>query len=299
VPIKRAWSSFLLPLNRSAYGAPPFFIETTDVKILIDPGVSLAPWRFGLQPYPLEIKAMNEKWLAIKGYAARADVLIITHYHFDYFDPTEPIVSDGKVLLTKHPIENIYVNQRERARDLFKNSRTLTSRVAFADGNSFDFGGTMVRFTAAVPHGPSAKAGWVVEVSVREGGSCLLYSSDIQGASLSEHTQFILSENPDVLYLDGPLTYMFGQRFSLCDLRASISNIRSVALSMCGRTLIIDHHLLRDPNWKEEVVEVFAAAEDLGKRVVTAAGYLGKEEETLEAHRRQLFAWHPDVQRKR
>jgi predicted metallo-beta-lactamase superfamily hydrolase len=28
---------------------------------------------------------------------------------------------------------------------------------------------------------------------------------------------------------------------------------------------------------------------------VTAAGFLGKEDEILEAHRRQLFAWHPDM----
>jgi hypothetical protein len=28
---------------------------------------------------------------------------------------------------------------------------------------------------------------------------------------------------------------------------------------------------------------------------VTAAGFLEKEDEILEAHRRQLFAWHPDM----
>jgi hypothetical protein len=287
----------IIPLAAESLGvrSAAFFIETADMKILIDPGVSLASMRFGLPPHPLEIKAMNESWLVIKEYAVRADVLIITHYHFDHFDPTEPIVFNGKVLLIKHPKENINASQRERARELIKNFRTLPRRVEFADGNGFDFSGTVIRFSPAVPHGPNAKVGWVVEVSIREGESCFLYSSDIQGASRAEHVQFILSENPDVLYLDGPLTYMMDQGFSLNDLRASISNICNVAETTRGRTLIIDHHLLRDPNWKEEIEEVFAAAEKLGKKVVTAAGFLGKEDEILEAHRRQLFAWHPDM----
>jgi predicted metallo-beta-lactamase superfamily hydrolase len=287
----------IIPLAAESLGvrSAAFFIETADVKVLIDPGVSLAPLRFGLPPHPLEIKAMNESWRVIKDYAARADVLIITHYHFDHFDPTEPFVFNGKVLLIKHPKENINSSQRERARELVKNFRTLPRRVEFADGNRFDFSSTVIRFSSAVPHGPGTKVGWVVEVSIREGESCFLYSSDIQGASRVEHVQFILSEDPDVLYLDGPLTYMIGQGFSLDDLCASVKNICNVLARTRVRTLIIDHHLLRDPNWKEEIREVFATAGKTGKKVVTVAGFLGTADEILEARRRQLFAWHPDM----
>jgi hypothetical protein len=109
--------------------------------------------RFGLPPHPLEIKAMNESWRVIKEYAARADILIMTHYHFDHFDPTEPLVLNGKVLLMKHPDENINAKQRERARELIRNFRTLPRRVEFVDNNGFDFGGTAIRFSPAVPHG--------------------------------------------------------------------------------------------------------------------------------------------------
>lgn len=287
----------IIPLAAESLGvrSAAFFIETAGVSVLIDPGVSLAPMRFGLPPHPLEVKAMNESWRVIKEYAARADILIMTHYHFDHFDPTEPLVLNGKVLLMKHPDENINAKQRERARDLIRNFRTLPRRVEFVDNSRFDFGGTTIRFSPAVPHGPSTKGGWVVEVSVQEGESRFLHTSDIQGASLPQHMQFILSENPDVLYLDGPLTYRIGRGFSLDDLRASISNICTVIETTRIRTLIIDHHLLRDPNWKEEMIEVFERAEKAGKKVVTAAGFLGKEDEILEAHRRQLFAWHPDM----
>lgn len=275
------------------------FVETTDVKILIDPGVSLAPVRFGLPPHPLEIKAMNESWRAIKEYAARSDILVITHYHFDHFDPTEPLVFRDKVLLVKHPKEQINSSQRERARALSKSFGTLPRSVETADNGSFNFGNTHIRFSPAVPHGPRAKVGWVVEVSVREGDFSFLYTSDVQGASRPEHVSFIHSESPDFLYLDGPLTYMMGQAFTRDDLNSSLTNIRELVEKTSVQTLVMDHHVIRDPNWKEELKELFASAEKSGKKLVTAAGFLGKEDEMLEAHRRQLFAWHPDMPEER
>ena len=251
--------------------------------------------RFGLPPHPLEIKAMNESWRTIKEHAARADILIITHYHFDHFDPTEPLVFRDKVLLIKHPKDHINSSQRERARFLRKSFGTLPRRVEFADNGSFEFGNTRIRFSSAVPHGPSAKVGWVVEVSIQEGDRCFLFTSDVQGASLPEHLTFIRSENPDTLYLDGPLTYMMGQAFSQDDLRASLKNIGDLLETPRLRTILLDHHLTRDPGSNDVIRELRASAEKNGKRLVTAAGFLGKEDEMLEAHRRQLFAWNPDM----
>jgi predicted metallo-beta-lactamase superfamily hydrolase len=150
---------------------------------------------------------MNESWRAIKEFAAKAEVLVITHYHFDHFDPTEPHVFNGKTLLIKHPKENINTSQRGRARELIKNFRTLPRRVEFADNGEFRFGGTMLRFSPAVPHGPGTKVGWVVEVSIREGESCFLHTSDIQGASLPQQAAFIRAESPDTLYLDWPRSF--------------------------------------------------------------------------------------------
>ena len=287
----------IIPLAAESLGvrSAACFIETADVKILVDPGVSLAPLRFGLPPHPLETKAMNESWRVVKEYAGCADVLIITHYHFDHFDPTEPLVFNNKALLLKHPKENINTSQRARARELIKNFRILPRSVEFADDNEFQFGGTTVRFSPAVPHGPSAKVGWVIEVSIREGGACFLHTSDIQGASLPQHIAFIRAENPDTLYLDGPLSYLMGHAFSPADLRASIDNVCALIDTTRVHTVIIDHHLLRDLKWKENIKEVFASAEKTGKKIVTAAGFLGKDDEMLEALRRQLFARNPDM----
>ena len=291
----------VIPLAAESMGvrSSATFVETADVKILIDPGVSLAPMRFGLPPHPLEIKAMNESWRVIKEYAARADILVITHYHSDHFDPTEPLVFRDKVLLAKHPKEHINSSQRERAQALTKSFRMLPRRVESADNGSFDFGNTRIRFSPAVPHGPSTKVGWVVEVSIREGDFCFLSTSDVQGSSRPEHMSFIRSENPDLLSIDGPLTYMMGQAFTPADLHSSLTNIRELVEKTCVQTFVMDHHLVRDPHWKEKVKELFASAEKSAKKLVTVAGFLGKEEEMLEAHRRQLFAWHPDMPEER
>ncbi len=287
----------IIPLAAESMGvrSSATYVETADVKILIDPGVSLAPMRFGLPPHPLEIKAMNESWRVIKEYASRSDVLIITHYHFDHFDPTEPLVFRDKVLLLKNPTEKINASQRERARVLGKGFGTLPRRVEMADNGGFAFGKTRIRFSPAVPHGPSEKVGWVVEAAIREDDFCFLSTSDIQGACRPEHVSFILSEDPDLLYIDGPLTYLIGQAFTHDDLHSSLANIRAVIETTRVQTVVMDHHVIRDPKWKESVGELFVTATKTGKKLVTAAGFLGGEDEMLEAHRRQLFARHPDM----
>jgi len=287
----------IIPLAAESLGtrSAAFFVETVDLKVLIDPGVSLAPFRYDLSPHPLEVKALNESWDRIKKFAALADVLIITHYHFDHFDPTEPLVFNGKILLIKHPEENINASQRARAKGLIKNFRTLPRRVEFADNNVFEFGKTVIRFSRAVPHGPDTKVGWVVETSIRDESGSFLYSSDVEGACLPEHLEFIRAEQPEVLYLDGPLVYLPGAEYTRDDLRASIRNIRSVLETTAVKTVIIDHHLLREDNWAKEIKEVFSTAQNLGKRVMTSAEFLEQETTLLEAHRRQLYAQHPNM----
>lgn len=287
----------IIPLAAESLGvrSSAVFVETADVKVIIDPGASLAPMRFGLPPHPLEIRKMNESWLRIKEHASRADILIITHYHFDHFDPTEPLVFNNKVLLIKHPEDHINASQVRRARELMKGYRALPRRVEFTDNNRFVFGRTSIRFSSAQPHGPDTKVGWVVQASIQDDETRFIHTSDIQGACLPEQAEFILAEDPDVLYLDGPLTYLMGQGFSPMDLRASNSNIGKVLEETRVTTIIMDHHGLRDRNWKAEREELEARAAKLGKKIVTAAEFLGNEVEILEAQRQQLFTLHADM----
>jgi len=51
------------------------FVETDDLRILIDPAASLAPIRYGFGPHPLERQRLDETWEAIRQYAETADEL--------------------------------------------------------------------------------------------------------------------------------------------------------------------------------------------------------------------------------
>ena len=50
--------------------------------------------------------------------------------------------------------------------------------------------------------------------------------------------------------------------------------------------IILDHHLLRDLNYKKTFPQPYQAG---GKKVKTFAEYLGNENNTLEAHRKELW----------
>ena len=84
------------------------FVKTRDCSILIDPGVALCPIRNGLPAHPKEYKRMDIHWDKIKRYARKAEVLIVTHYHYDHHEPDEPEVYENKILLTKHPKKKIF-----------------------------------------------------------------------------------------------------------------------------------------------------------------------------------------------
>ena len=79
----------IVPIAFDSFGVRSMatFVETDDLRILIDPGVALAPIRYGLEPHLLEWQRHDESWEEVKQYAENADVLIVTHDHYDHHDP--------------------------------------------------------------------------------------------------------------------------------------------------------------------------------------------------------------------
>jgi predicted metallo-beta-lactamase superfamily hydrolase len=266
------------------------FVETRDVRILIDPGVALGPSRYRLPPHRLELERLADHWDAIKAHAEKAEVLCVTHYHYDHHSPEEPEVYGDKEVLLKHPTGKINLSQKKRARDFLKVLEGIPASLEYADGREFAFGETMVRFSPPVCHGADSRLGYVTEVSIRDGESCLVHTSDVEGPVTRDQTWFILDESPDVLYLDGPMTYMLGYRFSHESLQEAMKNLTQIMEKTRVRTIITDHHHLRDLKWKERVAPVFKEAEKRGVRVCTAAEFLGRENDLLEARRRELYA---------
>jgi len=282
----------IIPLAFDSFGARSMatFIETDDLKILIDPGVALAPIRYGLEPHFLEWQRLDETWEEIKRYAENSDVLIVTHYHYDHHDPNYPELYKDKTVFIKHPTENINKSQKERATYYLAAIKSLPKKLEIADGKGFQLGKTFITFSKAVCHGTNSRLGYVIEVSIKSNNEKFLHTSDVEGPSLDDQIDFILKEKPNVLFVDGPMSYMLGYRYSYRSLEIANTNLVKALNEKNLQTLVLDHHFLRDLNYKLRIKPVYEAAEKLGVKVITAAEFAGRKIEMLEALRKELYA---------
>lgn len=143
-------------------------------------------------------------------------------------------------------------------------------KVIYADGKTFRVGDTVVRFTAPLFHGVEyASPGWVLAIVVEHGGRKLLYSSDLQGPIIEDYVEWIAGENPDVLVLDGPATYLRGPLQAAATLERAIRNCTEAVMGAKAKVTVLDHHLTREPRFREACREAFAAG------AITGAEALG------------------------
>ncbi len=165
-------------------------VETPDVTVLLDAGVSLAPYRFNLPPHPIEFQTIISLRKNIAEAADKAQLTTISHYHFDHHTPsfedwvvnwtqdgeTARQIYHDKTVLLKDPKENINASQRQRAWMFQKTGGKHAKTVKSADGKTFTYGQTTLRFSEAVAHGSEdSMLGWVIMVVVEVGmsGLCL------------------------------------------------------------------------------------------------------------------------------
>lgn len=160
------------------------------------------------------------------------------------------------------------------------------TRVRFADGQSFRQGRTILRFSSPLFHGIEyARLGWVIGVAVEYGQSKVLYTSDIQGPTIEDYASWIISENPDVLLLDGPPSYLFGFMVNRINLTRARRNLLRILRSTTTRLIVLDHHLLREARYRERLAEVYAEVARGGRRVLTVAEWYDQAPLVLELAR--------------
>jgi predicted metallo-beta-lactamase superfamily hydrolase len=261
-------------------------VQTQDVRIVIDPAVALAPQRYGLPPHKLEEEEKARLWKSIKDTIVDADILIITHYHYDHVDPEEPDIYSGKKVFLKHPSRMINPSQKKRAASFLKSIRRLTSEIEYADNRLFSHGDTEIHFSRPVPHGSDAIRGYVVEVCVDD-GERFLHTSDVQGPLLDEHVSFILGQKPSILLVDGPSTYLNNPRVEI-ELRKANEFLLRILREGTVNCLILDHHLTRDIDFRERILPIHDEAINLGITVQTSAEFLDGNPNLLEANRKEL-----------
>ena len=297
------------PLAAESFGVRSMctYVETPDVKMLLDAGVSLCPHRFGLPPHPIEFQTIARLRERMAEAADRAEVVTISHYHFDHHTPSyedwlvnwteasetaRQIYQDKRVLM-KNPRDKINPSQRHRAWIFQKTGGKHAKSLEPADGNAFPFGDrTVLRFSEAVSHGPEdAMLGWVVMATVECDGERFMFAPDVQGPMSARALEFIKAASPSLIMLGGPPFYLGGFKVDEAQLQLGLRNLVSIVETV--PVTVLEHHALRDEQWRMRVEPIYAAAEKAGHSVLTAAEFAGEANVFLESRRKQLFAEHP------
>jgi predicted metallo-beta-lactamase superfamily hydrolase len=280
------------PLAADSLGARSMatLVETRDVTVLIDPSVRLGPYRYDLRPHPTEKARQKELWQRIRIAAKTANVLTVSHYHYDHHNPDAPSLYRGKVTFLKDGKFHINRSQRERAGAFVKAIKKYPKEIQVADGNEMDFGGTELLFSPALPHGYNDELGYVVMTRIAEGEEVFVHTSDVLGPPLKEQLSFLIDAQATVLYVDGPMTHM-PDHYPAEHTKRSLSHLQRILRTTNVRTLILDHHILRDREWRSWMEPVFRTGEEHDVAVMTAAEFAGKAIDQLEANRDRLYGF--------
>ena len=112
---------------------------------------------------PLSFKQSPSCARKIAEAADKAEVVTISHYHFDHHTPsyedwvvnwteaneTARQIYQDKTVLVKNPKEKINASQRQRAWMFQKTGGKYAKKLEAADGKTFTFGQTALRFSEA------------------------------------------------------------------------------------------------------------------------------------------------------
>ena len=338
----------IIPIWSESMGAKSFsiFIDTGDVKILIDAGASIMQPSFPLSKEE-KINYVRKALDTIVQYSKNADVVTITHYHYDHFRPNLLELYIGKTILAKDPNKYINESQRKRAERFYSNlyshltgekpkflnnaskeefanpleklehsmridfgdystrRRQLieeglkrfqrlsdkwnswqiipefkinNTRCFFADNREFTFGKTIIRFGEPMFHGIEfSKVGWVVPIVIKRKDAKILYTSDLSGPIIEDYADWIIEENPDVLFIDGPPTYLIPYMFNLINFRRCLENLKRIIQEIDSHVIFLDHHLTRDIRFRTKLKEVYEFAREKKKEVLTFAEFYGQQ----------------------
>jgi predicted metallo-beta-lactamase superfamily hydrolase len=280
-------------------------IETPDTKILLDAGTSLAPRRNGYPPHPKEYQALAEARKKIAKTAETADIVTISHYHFDHHTPSyidwftnwsSPEIAkkiyQNKHILAKSYRSNVNASQRRRGWMFKKTGATHAKKLETADNKTFNFKKTTLKFSEPVFHGPeNSELGWIVMLTINYADEKVMFASDAQGPMHTPTVNKILDENPQLLIIGGPPTYLAGFRVKDEHIKQGMQNLQKLVENI--PTILLEHHTLRDKDWRNQTQTIFEAAAEKGHRILTAAEYLGTKNNFLEFRRRQLFETEP------
>lgn len=156
-------------------------------------------------------------------------------------------------------------------------------KIYFPEGRFFSFGDTSIYCSLPLFHGIEfARVGWIFSTIIKYKDQTYVHTSDVCGPMIEDYADFIINQNPNVVFLDGPMTYMFGYMLTKINLDRCIQNAVRIVREVDSDIIIYDHHLCRDKRFIERTQPVWDEAKKKGVDLLTAAEYLGKMPVVLE-----------------
>ncbi|MEQ9714592.1 MAG: MBL fold metallo-hydrolase [Candidatus Asgardarchaeum sp.] len=283
----------IIPIAFDSYGVRSMatIVETDEHRIFIDPSVALAPRRFGIRPTEIEIRAMEYCRKNIINLSKKCDIIFISHYHYDHFPRPKDTelyenVFTGKIVFAKDPYNNIHPSGARRGRIFEKIVRELAEEVHWADNTSFE----NLTFSPPVWHGAEgSKVGRVIMIKIAdETNFSFIHASDAQGLADEQALRWVMNQNPDFLIIDGYPTYLVGSKLSREEFNIGMRNMKLLIEKINTKVIILDHHILRDSEYKTKISDFYELARIKNKIIFTAAEYLGMPNLFLEPYRREI-----------
>ncbi|MCG2880279.1 MAG: hypothetical protein RXP99_03240 [Vulcanisaeta sp.] len=297
----------LIPIAEESLGvrSMALFIRTRDVALLLDPGISLSPNRFGLPPHPRELERVRALRAVLERYADEANYVFVSHYHRDHY--TVPYASvymgtnnesyrkiyTNKVILMKMP-DDLNWSQRRRYYGLRRAIEGIARDLIFIDGKELMIGSTRLIASPSLPHGDEgSRTGRVVALTIDDGDCRVTFMPDVEGPVTQAAVNYIMLMRPRVLIVGGPPLYLSRRGFGEDYVSRAINNLINIVRAGFLSELVIAHHTLRDLNWRSALRTLLEEASERGVSVLTYAGLLGRSDELLEAMRRDLYMSEP------
>lgn len=265
-------------------------VRTENHCIFIDPAVALAPRRFGLPPTELELYAESLARERIKRAAKKCDVIFVSHYHYDHHPKPsdnelyEAVFTD-KVVFAKNPNENVNFSAKRRGYIFTKKVRPICKALYWADDVFYDD----LEFSPAVWHGnEGSKVGFVVMLHVYNKAMSLVYGSDAQNLADNKAKEWVIEKKPDLLIVDGFPTNFIGWRISQEKFEMATKNLIDVLERSSVKKIILEHHALRDLDYRKKLTLIFKKAEEINIEIQTFAEFIGLDNLFLEGHRKEI-----------
>jgi predicted metallo-beta-lactamase superfamily hydrolase len=225
----------------------------------------------------------------IKNFEIGKDELIITKHKNAYPDPLLDLpfaMSKDFGSYNKRRKEVLYKGRKRFEKrlhnwnkyDYIHEIKSKKIEIKFPEEKAFKYGNTTIRFSKPLFHGIEyANVGWVFASIIEYKGKKLLHSSDLNGPIIEDYAEWIIKEDPTILILDGPTTYLFGYILNRINLNRAIENAVKIIYKLNSEVIIYDHHLTREKKFRDRTRDIWYNASKLNKKIITGAEYLGEQ----------------------